>query len=151
MDTIEEIIAKARKVAREKGLPYAGAVTPPGAYALLQHAPGAKLVDVRTQAEWSWVGQVPEALKIEWNTWPNGERNSTFAASLQREVPNKETVLLFMCRSGARSNAAATLAAELGYTNTYNVLEGFEGDKNEAGQRNTISGWRYHRLPWSQS
>ena len=151
MDSTEKIIAAARKAAHDKGLPYTGALTPPDAYALLQNAPGAKLVDVRTQAEWSWVGQVPEALKIEWNTWPKGERNATFADTLQREVPNKDTTLLFMCRSGARSSAAATLAAELGYTNVYNVLEGFEGDKNEAGQRNTVSGWRYHRLPWSQS
>src|SRR5688500_7903446 len=146
MDKIEEIITRARNAASAKGLPYAGAVTPPEAHMLLEHAPNAKLVDVRTQAEWNWVGQVPGAIKIEWNTWPTGERNAAFAETLRHEVPDKSAPLLFMCRSGARSNAAAALAAELGYTNVYNVLEGFEGDKNEAGQRNTVSGWRYHGL-----
>lgn len=151
MSDIEKILAAARARAQQKNLPYGGALTPPEAHALLEHAPDARLVDVRTQAEWNWVGQIPGALQIEWNTWPAGTRNPEFAETLQHEVPDKSAPLLFICRSGARSNAAATLAAELGYTDVYNVLEGFEGDKNEAGQRNTVSGWRYHGLPWKQS
>lgn len=151
MNDIEKILAEARARARDKNLPYAGALTPPEAHALLEHAADARLVDVRTQAEWNWVGQIPGSLQIEWNTWPAGTRNPDFAETLQREVPDKSAPLMFICRSGARSNAAASLAAELGYTNVFNVLEGFEGDKNEAGQRNTVSGWRYHGLPWKQS
>ncbi|MFO7188489.1 MAG: rhodanese-like domain-containing protein [Pseudomonadota bacterium] len=151
MNDIEKILAEARAAATAKNLPYTGAVTPPQAYTVLQHVPNARLVDVRTQAEWNWVGYIPGSLQIEWNTWPAGTRNPAFAETLQREVPDKSTPLLFICRSGARSHAAAALAAELGYTNVYNVLEGFEGDKNDAGQRNTVGGWRYHGLPWKQS
>lgn len=151
MSAAKDIESRARRVATEKNLSYTGAVTPPEAYTLLQELPGARLVDVRTQAEWSWVGQVPGALTIEWNTWPAGQRNPQFAESLQQEVPDKDTPLLFMCRSGARSHAAAELAKELGYNQVYNVLEGFEGDKNEAGQRNKVNGWRFHGLPWQQS
>lgn len=151
MSDIEKILAEAQAQARQKQLPYSGALTPPQAQAALEGTPNARLVDVRTQAEWNWVGQIPEALQIEWNTWPAGTKNPEFAQTLQREVPDKSTPLLFICRSGARSHAAATLAAELGYTAVYNVLEGFEGDKNDAGQRNTVSGWRFHGLPWKQS
>jgi rhodanese-related sulfurtransferase len=151
MDTPEKILARAQELAREKQLPYLGAMTPPEAWAVLNATPGARLVDVRTQAEWQWVGHVPDALEIEWSTWPAGQRNVLFAETLQQEVPDKNTTLFFMCRSGVRSNGAATLAAELGYKNVYNVLQGFEGDKDEAGHRNTVGGWRFHGLPWRQS
>ena len=58
---------------------------------------------------------------------------------------------MFMCRSGARSHAAAAAAKQLGYTEAYNVLEGFEGDKDPLGHRNTVGGWRKAGLPWVQS
>lgn len=150
MENIEEIMKKAKEAAQEKNLPYTGALTPQSAYALLQHEPRAKLVDVRTRAEWEWVGRVTESLEIEWNQWPGGTRNPDFAASLSAAVPDKNTPLLFLCRGGVRSHAAATLANELGYRNVFNVLEGFEGEKDQRGHRNSINGWRFRGLPWVQ-
>lgn len=150
MDDTERLFNQARQRAKEQALPYAGAVTPPEAYAILRAAPNARLVDVRTQAEWDWVGQVPGALKIEWNTYPAGQRNPQFASQLQALAEEKNAPLLFICRSGARSHAAAIAAAELGYTAAMNVLEGFEGDKDSEGHRNRVNGWRYHGLPWKQ-
>lgn len=151
MDTPEIILTRAQRLAHDQQLPYRGALYPTDAWVVLQATPGARLIDVRTQAEWQWVGHVPGSLGIEWSTWPAGQRNALFAETLQQEVPDKATLLLFMCRSGVRSNGAATLAAELGYENVYNVLEGFEGDKDDDDHRNTIGGWRFHGLPWRQS
>jgi len=151
MENVDELLEKARAAAAPKALPYAGALTPPEAYAVLSNAPNATLVDVRTEAEWNWVGSVPGAVQIEWNTWPAGQRNPGFVDALRQAVPDKDAPVLFICRSGARSHAAATLAASHGYSNAFNVLEGFEGDKNAQGQRNTVGGWRHHQLPWHQS
>jgi len=109
------------------------------------------LVDVRSRAEWDWVGRIPEAIMIEWNSWPSGERNPAFVDELKARVPKTTAPTLFICRSGARSHSAAAAAALSGYTNAFNVLEGFEGDKNEQGRRNTVGGWRAAGLPWEQS
>ena len=108
------------------------------------------MVDVRTRAEWDWVGRVPGALEIEWQTYPGGVPNPHFLAELRRAVTT-ESLLLFLCRSGARSSAAAKAATEAGFPDCFNVLEGFEGDKNELGRRNTVNGWRHAGLPWQQS
>jgi rhodanese-related sulfurtransferase len=149
MGKLSEILNLAR--ARGEGLhrPYQGELTPAEAAELLQLAPGAKIVDVRTRAEWDWVGRVPGAVEIEWNQYPGGVRNPNFVAELQRQV-DPEAVVMFLCRSGARSIAAASAATEAGYTNCYNILEGFEGDKDVSGQRNHIGGWRKAGLPWFQ-
>lgn len=150
MTSTDELLNNAKAEAREKHLPYAGALNPEEAYTLLKALPGAKLVDVRTEAERDWVGSVPGALEIEWISYPGGARNEQFAERLQAEVGDKDTPLLFMCRSGARSNAAATLAQQLGYRAVYNVKEGFEGDKDQSGHRGTVGGWRFRGLPWEQ-
>ena len=150
MKTIEELKAAAKARAQELKLPYAGALLPVEAQQWLQSDPKAKLVDVRTQAEWEWVGHVPDAIGIEWNTWPEGMRNTNFIAQLQAEVPDASTPVMFLCRSGGRSHGAATAAAQAGYSNAYNVLEGFEGDKDANGQRNKVGGWRFAGLPWTQ-
>lgn len=131
-------------------LPYAGALLPSEAYALMRENPGARLVDVRTQAEWEYVGRVPQSVLIEWNTYPSGQRNSRFLEELQSKIPKTEAPVLFLCRSGARSHHAAMLATEAGYPNSYNILEGFEGDKDGNGHRNTVGGWRVAGLPWVQ-
>jgi rhodanese-related sulfurtransferase len=140
-------------IARERGealnRPYQGELTPQEAYTLLQLAPGAKLVDVRTRAEWDWVGRVPGAVEIEWNQYPGGVRNPNFLAELKRQV-DPEALVIFLCRSGVRSIGAAAAAAESGYANSYNVLEGFEGDKDANGHRGNIGGWRKAGLPWIQ-
>lgn len=149
MGRLTDLLNLARERARGMGLPYAGALTPAEAYEVWQLAPGARLVDVRTRAEWDWVGRVPDAVEIEWLTYPEGKPNPSFAQQLQREV-DAESLVMFLCRSGGRSDQAARTAAEAGYAESYNVLEGFEGDRDASGQRNHIGGWRYAGLPWQQ-
>lgn len=140
-------MAQARGKALER--PYQGELTPQEANDLWRLAPGAKLVDVRTRAEWDWVGRVPGAVEIEWNQYPGGVRNPHFLAELKRQV-DPEAMVIFLCRSGVRSIGAATAATEAGYNACYNVLEGFEGDKDANGHRNNIGGWRKAGLPWIQ-
>lgn len=149
MGKLTDILNLARSRSEALGRPYKGEVTPQEAAELLQQAPGAKLVDVRTRAEWDWVGRVPGAIEIEWNQYPGGVRNPDFLAELKRRV-DPEAVVMFLCRSGARSVAAASAATEAGYGDCYNILEGFEGDKDARGQRNSVGGWRKAGLPWSQ-
>ena len=149
MGKLTDLLNLARTRARELKLPYAGALTPKEAHEIWQLAPGAKIVDVRTRAEWDWVGRVPGAIEIEWNQYPGGVRNPNFVAQLKRQV-DPESLVMFICRSGVRSIGAAALATEAGYNSCFNVLEGFEGDKDANGHRNNIGGWRRAGLPWSQ-
>ena len=150
MGRLNELLALAKTRAQDLNLPYAASLTPAEAYEVWQLAPGAVLVDVRTKAEWDWVGRVPGAVEIEWNLYPQGGQNPHFLDRLKREV-DREALVLFLCRSGGRSHAAATAAAQTGYTSACNILEGFEGDKNADGRRNTMGGWRFAGLPWVQS
>lgn len=149
MGKLTEILNLARQRGQSLERPYQGELTPQEACDLLHLAPGAKIVDVRTRAEWDWVGRVPGAVEIEWNQYPGGVRNPNFLVELKRQV-DPEALIMFLCRSGARSIAAAAAASEAGYNNCYNILEGFEGDKDANGQRNHIGGWRKAGLPWSQ-
>ncbi len=151
METPEQILDLARQRAVQLGLPYAGALTPGEAATLLRAEPGAKLVDVRTRAEWEWVGRVPGAVLLEWNGWPGGTRNPDFERELQAKVPDKTQPVLFLCRSGARSHHAAIAAAQLGYARALNVLEGFEGNRDADGHRSSVGGWKFAGLPWVQS
>jgi rhodanese-related sulfurtransferase len=150
MATLSDILAAANTRAKEKKLDYEGAVLPAEAYELLQKAPGAKIVDVRTRAELDFVGRIPDSIEIEWQGYPGGRPNPDFLAQLERQV-DKEALVMFICRSGARSHAAAAMAAGAGYTQCYNVLEGFQGDKDSGGRRDSIGGWRVAGLPWYQS
>lgn len=149
MGKITEILTVAQQRAKELNLPYEGTLLPDEAYQLMQSAPGAKLVDVRTRAERDWVGRIPGAVEIEWMGYPGMQRNPDFMAELEQQV-SKEALTMFICRSGQRSHAAAATATEAGYTDCYNVLEGFEGEKNAEGHRNTLGGWRISELPWEQ-
>lgn len=146
-----QILSTARQRAQEQQLPYAGAVTPQEAYQLLQQHPSAKLVDVRTNAERDWVGRVaiPEArhAAVQWNLYPGGASNPEFLKQLE-QVADKGNVLLFLCRSGVRSRHAAKLATEHGYANCFDIMEGFEGDKDADGHRKTVGGWCKAGLPW---
>jgi rhodanese-related sulfurtransferase len=150
MSTISEILASAHARAVEGELSYEGAVLPAQAYELLQKAPGAKLVDVRTRAELDFVGRIPGSIELEWQTYPGSQPNLVFLAQLQQQV-DKESLVMFICRSGARSHAAAAAAATVGYTQCYNVLEGFQGDKDAQGHRDALGGWRFAGLPWYQA
>lgn len=138
----------ARQRGKNRGLPYAGALLPAEAYALLRA--GAKLIDVRTEPELQYVGRIPGSLVLEWQTYPGNRPNPDFVSQLERTVAKDDTVM-FICRSGARSHGAAQAAAQAGFQEAYNVLEGFEGDKDANQHRNTVGGWRYAGLPWVQS
>lgn len=150
MGKITEILNNAQRRAKELNLPYEGALTPQEANELMRSAPGSKLVDVRTRAEIDWVGRVPGAVEIEWATYPGMKQNPNFLAALEQQV-DKEALVMFLCRSAHRSHAAAMVATQAGYADCYNILEGFEGDKNIANQRNAMNGWRIKGLPWEQS
>lgn len=146
-----DILNQARERGQENTLPYAGAVTPAEAYELLRSDPTVKLIDVRTNAERDWVGRVaiPETqhAAVQWNTYPGSVQNPAFLEELSR-VAGKEEVLLFLCRSGVRSRHAAKLATENGYAHCFDILEGFEGDKDADGHRKTVGGWCKAGLPW---
>lgn len=106
----------------------------------------AVLVDVRTDAERAWVGQVPGAIPVQWKLWPSMATNPDFDAQLQAAVPAGGKVVL-LCRSGVRSVAAAARATQLG-VQAYNILEGFEGGLDANGHRGNVGGWRKQGLPW---
>ncbi|MDP1558819.1 MAG: rhodanese-like domain-containing protein [Nitrosomonas sp.] len=150
METTTAILERAQQRAKEMKLPYRGALLPAEACTLLQKVPDAQLVDVRSNAELDWVGRIPGAIEIELRSYPGMQSNSNFLDQLSAQL-DKESLVMFICRSGARSNHAATIASQSNFTDCYNILEGFEGDKDEAGHRNTISGWKVAELPWMQS
>jgi rhodanese-related sulfurtransferase len=135
---------------------YAGDITPEQAWKLLSENPEAVLVDVRTDAEWRFVG-VPDlsglgrdVVYIEWNS-VNGQRNENFVAELLEQVPARaDRPVVFLCRSGNRSVGAAEAATEAGIAPSYNVLDGFEGHLDDVGHRGS-TGWRAIGLPWKQS
>ncbi len=149
MTSLETILAQARQ--RAPGQSYAGAVTPEEAFALLQSDPRVKLVDVRTDAERDWVGRVaiPDSqhLAVQWATYPGGAPNPAFGAQLA-QVAHPDEVLLFLCRSGVRSRHSARVATEQGFAESYDILEGFEGDRDAEGHRKTVGGWCKAGLPW---
>jgi len=133
---------------KKMGLDYAGALLPAEAHALMQA--GAKLVDVRTRPELAFVGSIPGSVAVEWQTYPGGRPNPEFLGELAATV-GKDVPVMFICRSGARSHGAAEAATRAGWREAYNVLEGFEGDKDAEQHRNSVGGWRKADLPWVQS
>ncbi len=150
MGKITEILNKAQQRGKELNLSYEGALTPSEAFEIVRLAPGSKIVDVRSRAELDWVGRVPNAVEIEWATYPGMKQNPNFLAALEQQV-DKESLVMFLCRSGQRSHFAAMAATQSGFPDCYNILEGFEGEKNSNNQRNIVGGWRAANLPWDQS
>ena len=128
---------------------YAGDIAPGQAWQLVQSGQ-ATLVDVRTAEELHWVGRVPGALHVEWAIGREQVRNEHFVQQLTELVPHDRQVL-FLCRSGVRSVAAAKAATEAGYRSAWNILQGFEGPIDTQKQRGRIGGWRSAGLPWQQS
>ena len=134
---------------------FMGDVSPAQTWQALQSQPEAVLVDVRTHAEWAFVGS-PDlvslgkpVIQVEWQTFPSMERNPRFVKELQAQGVTPEQLIYIICRSGVRSRDAAEWLAKLGYT-TFNVAEGFEGPIDSNGHRGA-SGWRAEQLPWRQS
>ncbi len=127
---------------------YAGYVTPQEAQRLMQLG-AAKIVDLRTAFEREYVGHVPGTLHVEWLPLGSTEPNPGFIDALRAVADEKDT-LVFLCRSGKRSDAAATAAAAAGFDCVLNVIGGFEGDLDEHGQRGKLGGWRKAGMPWKQ-
>lgn len=144
----QSILQNAREQAQASGLGYAGDVTPAQAWEVLQHTPRAVLLDVRTDAEREFVGRVPDAISVSWKNYPGWSANADFVSQVQAQTA-PDQVVLTLCRSGVRSVDAAIALTQAGYTQVLNILEGFEGDKNAAGQR-LVNGWKQGGLPWSQ-
>jgi len=112
-------------------------------------AGAAELVDVRSVEEYRFVGHVPGSLNVAWATGTSLNRNPRFVRELEAKV-GKTGLVLLLCRSGKRSALAAEAAAKAGFTQVFNVLDGFEGEIDAQGQRGKSDGWRFQGLPWQQ-
>jgi rhodanese-related sulfurtransferase len=135
---------------------YAGEITPADAWTQLSQDSRAWLIDVRTQAEWVYVG-LPDLASLEkqpvllsWQLFPHMNRNEAFAEQLAAQGIGTGDTLLFICRSGVRSKAAAELMTGLGYASCWNVTDGFEGPLDDARHRGGKGGWKAAGLPWIQ-
>ncbi|BCQ22850.1 rhodanese-like domain-containing protein [Caballeronia sp. NK8] len=151
MSTLEQLYNQAGKRAADSNLTYAGALSPAEAFELLQLDPRVRLIDVRTRAELDWVGRPAidgaQYAHIEWIRYPGSVPNAEFIEQL-RQVATPDTPVVFLCRSAARSKLAAVAAQKEGYAQAYDLLEGFEGDKDGQGHRKTVAGWCFRGLPW---
>lgn len=146
---LPQALEAAREAAQQAGLPYAGGVPPQLAWRLFSSGE-ALLVDVRSGEERKFVGHVPDSLHVAWATGTSLTRNPRFVRELEARVGGKEAVVLLLCRSGKRSALAAEAAAKAGFTQVYNVLEGFEGEIDALQHRGVADGWRFRGLPWVQ-
>ena len=144
----ETVAILARAQARAAGFSYAGNVTPNEALELL-NAGAARIIDVRTPEERKFVGYVQDSIAVPWATGTAFTRNPRFIRELEAKA-RKDEVLLFLCRSGARSVLAAEAASRAQFHQAYNILEGFEGELDQRQHRGSNDGWRFRGLPWAQ-
>ncbi len=148
-------IADTFKVSPAAG--YAGDVEPAIAWEILGGDAQAILVDVRTRAEWNYVGLPDlsslnkEPALLEWPVFPSMQPNSDFVPALTGAVADRDTPLLFICRSGVRSAAAAKAVTAAGYSSCFNVTDGFEGPLDAQSRRGVAAGWKAAGLPWRQT
>jgi rhodanese-related sulfurtransferase len=135
---------------------YAGDISATEAWERLQAEPKAQLVDVRTMAEWNFVGLrdlAPLGRQvhcIEWQAFPTGARNPGFVAEAGQVLADPSAPVMLLCRSGARSRAAAIALTEAGFAQAFNIAGGFEGDADAEGHRGNTNGWKAENLPWRQ-
>ncbi len=135
---------------------YAGDVTPDEAWDILAEDSEAVLVDVRTDAEWNFVGMTDlralnkKPVFISWQGYPDMAKNTEFLADLSDASVTPDRVVLFLCRSGARSASAAQHCTAAGFSACFNIIEGFEGDADENKHRGLTTGWKKRALPWVQ-
>jgi len=140
---------------------YAGDKSVIDAYAMLEEDGSAVLVDVRTKAEWTYVGAPvlssigKETIFVEWQEFPSMKIASDFATNLLKILRARDVSatapILFLCRSGARSRAAAIALTQAGQARCFNIAEGFEGPLDDKRKRGAVGGWKAHGLPWAQS
>jgi rhodanese-related sulfurtransferase len=136
---------------------YAGDITPAETWKILQNNKRSILIDVRSTAEWAYVGVTDlssigkEAYTIEWKSFPDMLINSNFINQVKEICTNREIKILSLCRSGQRSISTSQALTDAGFKQCYNVLEGFEGDKDNAEHRGQSGGWKFHGLPWKQN
>jgi rhodanese-related sulfurtransferase len=140
---------------------YAGDLLSADAYNLLARDAASVLIDVRTQAEWAWVG-VPDLnalgktpLYLEWQTFPSMQVDENFAirltAMLESAGVKHGAPLIFLCRSGSRSRHTAIAMTNAGWTPCFNISDGFEGPLDPSRHRGAIGGWKAAGLPWTQA
>lgn len=137
-------------------MPYAGDISAQQSWDILQSDPNSVLVDVRTTAEWTFVG-IPDLsgiqknpVLVEWQSYPSMAVNQQFVTDVMANVQAQQTVLC-LCRSGARSAAAAAALTAAGFQTAYNIAGGFEGDVGTNGHRGSTNGWKADNLPWRQN
>lgn len=145
----------------ERPANYAGNVSVDEAWRVLQQDEKSLLIDVRTKAEWAFVGAPDvsaagkELARVEWQSYPTMDLNADFVESVKQIVKDSgtsvDTNLFVICRSGARSTAAAIALSEAGFNVVHNVAGGFEGDLDSDQRRGRSNGWKASGLPWSQS
>lgn len=135
---------------------YAGDINPKQAWDLLTKDENACLVDVRTEAEWRYVG-LPNLdglgkpiFCVGWQLFPDNRLNEDFVDQVTEQGVRPDQTVLLICRSGQRSRHAAIALTAAGFERCYNVAEGFEGDKDSSGHRGTVGGWKVAGLPWNQ-
>lgn len=151
-------LSSSRTTAPNSGadLPYAGDIDATHAWELLNGDPKAVLVDVRTRAEWDYVG-IPDlggldkkVMLVEWQSYPDMARNASFEADLEAAGATRDATVFFLCRSGVRSAAAAAAMTQAGFATCYNVSGGFEGPHDADRHRGSADGWKARGLPWIQ-
>ncbi len=135
---------------------YAGDISATEAWEKLAGDAGAQLVDVRTMAEWNFVG-LPDLSSlgrrvhcVEWQSFPTGAQNPGFVGEAGGVLTDKTAPVLLLCRSGARSRAAAIALTRAGFAQAFNIAGGFEGDMDQEGHRGNLGGWKAAGLPWRQ-
>ena len=122
----------------------------------LQNNPQALFVDVRSKAEYKYVGFPENSILIPWIDDPDWEPNpEAFSDAVMQELDGREnlsdTEIILICRSGFRSNEALKCLENKGFTQVSHVASGFEGDLDENDHRGNLNGWRHDGMPWSQS
>jgi len=131
-------------------------ISPKDTWAALAADKDAVLIDVRTDAEWNFVGlpdlgaAVERLIRLSWQVFPSMQVNGGFAEDLQAAGLTPGHKLYFICRSGARSQSAGQAAQAAGFAHAFNVADGFEGPVDGAGHRGSAAGWKASGLPWRQ-
>lgn len=131
-------------------------ISPTQVWDALRTEPDAQIVDVRTDVEWAYVG-LPDLsaadkqpVLIPWQLFPSMQVNAGFVDQMKQAGLTPDHKIYFLCRSGARSLAAARAAQAAGFPHAYNIADGFEGPPDENGHRGTVAGWKADALPWQQ-